>query len=160
MTENYSDGTREIGCALTGHRFLERGYDPKEFQERVKYLVEKEKVTNFYCGMALGFDTLACGYLLKIREQYPQVKVIACIPCPEQADKFSIRDKRIYESLLKDCNEKIVTSECYTNACMHIRNRYMVDHAEFLIAHCTRERGGSAYTVNYARKKGIPVFFV
>ena len=42
---------------------------------------------------------------------------------------------------------------------MHVRNRALVDASNVCIAYMTdASRGGTAYTVRYAEKKGIPVY--
>ena len=151
---------KKRACAITGHRILEKNFDGEKTKKEIRRLIEEENVSVFYCGMALGFDMYVCEYLQKIRSEYPQIKVIACIPCPEQADKFPYSEKRRYERLVSDCDEKKVLSSHYTNGCMFKRNRYMVDNAAFLLAHCIKETGGSAYTVSYAREKGVAVQLV
>lgn len=40
---------------------------------------------------------------------------------------------------------------------MHKRNRHLVDHSGVCVAYLTESRGGTAYTVDYARKNGVPV---
>ena len=46
-------------------------------------------------------------------------------------------------------------SEDYHDGCMMERNRYMVDHAAYLLAVYNGEwRGGTAATVRYAQKLG------
>ena len=43
----------------------------------------------------------------------------------------------------------------YQRGCFHIRNRYLVDNCDLLIAIFNGEgKGGTAYTVNYAMKQG------
>ena len=37
------------------------------------------------------------------------------------------------------------------------RNRHLVDHSGVCVAYLTESRGGTAYTVDYARKNGVPV---
>ena len=45
----------------------------------------------------------------------------------------------------------------YTPDCMHRRNRHLVDHSGICICDLTRNSGGTAYTVDYARRKGLCV---
>ena len=48
-------------------------------------------------------------------------------------------------------------SEAYTQGCMHRRNRHLVDHSSVCICYLTGSSGGTAYTVNYARKQGLEI---
>ena len=44
---------------------------------------------------------------------------------------------------------------------MHERNRFMADNSDVLIAvYDGSEKGGTAYTVNYAKKKGLDVIII
>ena len=146
-------------CALTGHRQLSEDFSAEKLKESFLRLMKEKKVDTFYCGMAVGFDCAACEILLSLRERGRHVRVIACIPCPEQAAHFSAEQRALYDSLLSRCNEKVIISPHYDRQCMQKRNRYMVDRAAYLIAYCNREKGGSANTVRYAEKSGRTVIF-
>jgi len=54
----------------------------------------------------------------------------------------------------------VTVSPSYTRGCMQLRNRYMVDRADTLIAYVKRDSGGSAYTKRYAIKKGLTIIDV
>ena len=88
MTENR--------CALTGHRELDGSFDLSQLKTTVRSLVFERGVSSFYCGMAIGFDTVALECLLALKKDFPSIKIIACIPCPEQADKFGKENKQRY----------------------------------------------------------------
>ena len=53
-----------------------------------------------------------------------------------------------------------ILQEKYEAGCLLARNRYMADRADVLLAYCERESGGTAYTVRYAQKHGVPVEFL
>ena len=38
------------------------------------------------------------------------------------------------------------------------RDRHLVDSSAYCIAYCTRNSGGTAYTVRYAHQQGVPVY--
>lgn len=67
----------------------------------------------------------------------------------DQQDRFeemlSHYDKVIYK-------EKTGSREAYLS-----RNRHLVDNSAYCIAYCTRNYGGTAYTVRYAMKNGVTV---
>ena len=138
-------------CAFTGHRVLDRDFSEKKLKKAIKFLLDNEVYT-FYNGMALGFDMLAAEILLSFKKNYPQIKLIACIPCPDQDKYYSLTDKKRYSEILKKADEKIILCDRYTSYCMHKRNRYMCDNAGYLIAYCNKDTGGTAYTVEYFKK--------
>lgn len=144
--------------ALTGHRVLGTNFSRGKLEEALRRLIG-EGAETFYCGMALGFDSLCCEMLLRLREEFP-LKIVACIPCADQASRYSPRAKAKYEALLAACDEKIVLHERYENGCMFERNRCMVDRCDVLLAYLENERGGTYYTVNYAKKRGKRIVFL
>lgn len=145
----------EKTCALTGHRVLPADFNENQLFCELENIV-KEGYTYFYCGMAEGFDLLALKVLLSLKENYP-IKIEACVPYTGQENHFSAEMKRLYRECILKCDEKTVFFPHYTEGSFLIRNRYMVDHADFVYAYCLRNTGGTAYTVRYAESKGKKV---
>ena len=54
----------------------------------------------------------------------------------------------------------IYVSETYYNGCMLVRNRRLVDNSSVCVAYLTHAGGGTAYTVRYAEKSGVPVISI
>lgn len=142
-------------CALTGHRALPEGFDKNKLYDTLEEKI-REGYDEFLCGMAVGFDLVALDCLVALRRAYP-IRIVACIPFDGQERSFSEEDKRIYRELLTWCDEKRVLLPAYRNGCYLARNRYMVDRADHLLAYCVKDKGGAAYTVQYAKKKGLSV---
>lgn len=144
-------------CALTGHRQIEPGFSLDLLQKYLEEMLENG-VDTFYCGMAIGFDLYCAHFLLQLKERY-SFRLVACIPYAGQSDRFSPQWKQIYRRCVEDADEAVVLNDTYTRQCMSERNRYMVDRADFVFAYCTQKKGGTAFTVRYARSKGKRVFF-
>lgn len=147
-----------LSCAFTGHRILDKNFSLIRLEEEVKKLIEGG-VEIFYSGMAKGFDLTAAECVLKFKEEYA-VKIVACVPCANQSERFSRADKLRYERILNECDERAILSSGYYSGCMQDRNRYMVDRADVVLAYLKREKGGTFYTVNYALKQGKKVIFI
>ena len=49
------------------------------------------------------------------------------------------------------------TSEHYHKSCIFVRNRRLVDYSNYCIAYLNQDKGGTAYTVNYALQNGLEV---
>ena len=151
--------TREETCCFPGHRKIpeeEREQLARRLEATVEELI-RAGVRYFGAGGALGFDTLAAQTILKLRTQYSQVKLILVLPCETQTRGWPEEDVRIYEEIKKAADKVRYTSVEYTRGCMHKRNRHLVDHSGVCVAYLTESRGGTAYTVDYARKNGVPV---
>ena len=138
-------------CAFTGHRVLEKDFSLKKLKKQTESLI-LSGVHTFYNGMAEGFDLLAAKMVLALKKKFPYLRLIACIPCYNQEKYFSADSKKDYVKILSACDEKVYLSQTYHKGCMLNRNKYMVDHADCLIAYCKKETGGTAFTVNYFKK--------
>ena len=124
---------KEKTCCFTGHREIPSKAYRRLFsktEEMVESLI-KEGYLFFGAGGALGFDTIAALVVLKLKEKYPDVRLILVLPCLSQ-----------------------------TRGCMHKRNRHLVDNSSACIAYLTENKGGTAYTVDYAQKHGLTVYNV
>lgn len=148
--------------AFTGHRDSKLPYfgddDPlfvKFKEELFKTILElvENGACEFYCGMALGVDTYAAEAVLQLREQHPNIQLIAVVPCSDQAKFWNPDQKERYEALLAACDRSIVVSDKYSKTCMHKRNRLLVDLCDVLIAAYDGLPGGTEFTINYAKRK-------
>ena len=146
---------REYTCAFTGHRILGKDFDREKLTNAIKVLI-KNDITTFLVGMAVGFDTECFHILEKLREEN-EISIIACVPCKNQDERFSLAQKKEYRRMLSVADEVITLEETYTPYCMIKRNRFMVDNCCILISYLREENGGTKYTVDYAKKQNIPV---
>ena len=138
-------------CVFTGHRDLGTDFSKSRLKKTIETLI-KEGVENFYNGMAIGFDLIAAECVLALRKKYPQVKLIACVPCYGQEKYFSDADKKRYVKILKKADETVTLADHYYQGCMQNRDKYMVERAEVMIAYCKKSTGGAAYTVKLFQK--------
>lgn len=140
---------------FTGHRTLERN-ERTEVQEKldrtVRYLTENRGAVIFRAGGALGFDTMAALSVLRCRELYPHIRLELYFPCPEQAHGWHQADIDIYNDIKRRADRIYVACPTYAPGCMHLRNRLLVDGSDICIAYCKRSTGGSAYTLDYAKR--------
>ncbi len=158
-------------CAFTGHRpkKFPWGYDEADsrcvelkavLKWEIQMLIEAG-VTDFYSGMAEGTDIWAASTVLELRKTNPALKLHCVVPFRGQADKWAASARRLYTKILRRANTVTYISEDYHDDCMMERNRYMVDHAAYLLAVYNGEwRGGTAATVRYARKLGREIIVI
>ena len=140
-------------CAFTGHRILQKDFD-YNLLDRVIFNLIQGGTKNFFCGMATGFDLAAAESVLQYKKDF-DIKLIACIPCLGQEKNFNKKNKEKYTKVLEKCDEKKVLSEKYFDGCMFVRDWFMVDNCDVLVTYQRRKSGGTSYTVNYAKSKGI-----
>lgn len=146
----------EKTCCFTGHRKIpQEQYDAiaSRLQNEIVNLIE-QGYCYFGAGGALGFDTMAARAVLELKKVYPQIKLILVLPCKTQTRGWDKADVEIYEGIKAQSDKVVYTSEEYTRSCMFKRNRHLIDNSSACICYFTEPSGGTAYTVDYAKKTG------
>ena len=110
--------------------------------------------------VTLGFDTLAQTILQNLREEFPYIRIVMAVPCPEQDKTWSDADRRLYRYLLETADHRILIAREYSRECMLRRNRFMVSRSSACIAYHTHAGGGTDYTVRYAKASGVRLIYV
>lgn len=147
---------RKKTCCFTGHRELAAEKRPeiaRRTAEAVRRLILERGVRFFGVGGAVGYDTLAAEVLFRLRErEFPCIKVILVYPfgC------FANRPGE-YTALLPKFDKIVRIGKSPGREACLARNRHLVDGAAYCIAYCTRTKGGTAYTLDYAGRQGLTV---
>ena len=153
---------KEKTVCFTGHRtipLLKKWKIEKKLKEVLETLIE-EGYCYFGAGGALGFDTIAAQAVLGLKKKHPEIKLILVLPCKNQTRGWEEKDVSVYESIIEQADKVVYTQEHYDRGCMFKRNRHLVDNSSVCVAYLTEEKGGTAYTVNYANQKGVKVINV
>jgi len=151
--------SRDKTCCFTGHRKLpckniERII--KRLHEEVNHLI-RQGVTDFISGGALGFDQIAASLIISKKQQGANIRLIFALPCRNQDEKWTDKQKQLYRSLLRDADEIRCISEKYTPNCMKNRNLYIVDNSAYCICAMLKPVSGTGQTVRYAQQQGLEV---
>ena len=155
-------------CAFAGHRpsLYRFGFDEEHTDcLKIKLLMAQHiaelisrGVSSFLSGMALGADIWGAEIVLGFRESNPNIRLTAVLPCETQADKWSAEQRERYFNILAACDDTVYISRHYTPYCMFQRNRYLAENADVLLAvYNGCKKGGTAYTVKYAKSMGKEV---
>lgn len=152
---------KEQTCCFTGHREITLPVETIQYnlEKQLKELISSG-VIYYGAGGALGFDTIAALTVIKLRQIYPQIKLIMVLPCKEQTKGWNSNDIGIYNYILNQADKVVYTSENYYPGCMHKRNRHLVYNSSHCICYLEKNTGGTAYTVNYAKEKGLTIYNV
>ena len=169
MTDIYAERYRgmtqeEQTCCLTGHRIIPPGEEQKiltRTRNIILKLIRENNVRYFGVGGAVGFDMLAAEYLLWLRaHREQQLKIISVLPYPawreteDWTDALRLREDRI----LRGSDKVVYVRPEYEKNVFLLRDRKLVDGSAYCISYCNRPRTGTAYTVKYARSRGVRVF--
>lgn len=150
---------KSITACFTGHRQI-----PAEEEEKISVRLDEviadligQGIECFAAGGALGFDTMAAQAVLRAKEAHPEIRLILVLPFPDQGRRWAEQNRRIYEEIKTQADEIKYASEHYTRFCMFARNRQLVERSCVCVAYQTKDTGGTAYTVKYARSKGLRI---
>lgn len=155
-------------CCFTGHRsdklnfpLDDTTYDYNKFYGRLSSAISdtiKKGCTNFYCGMAHGFDIIAGEYIALIKKLNKSLKLIGVVPFSGQEKGWSKEWQQRYRDLLNECDEVVTLNDSYSKWVYDQRNRYMVDRCRYVLTYFDGGKGGTDNTIKYAIKHGREVF--
>jgi len=146
-------------CCFTGHRHVpaaDRAALEQRLEAEIVDLI-RQGVRYFGAGGALGFDTMAALAVLRLKPEYPHIRLILVLPCKEQDKGWDEPNKKTYNQILRQADKVVYVSEQYARGCMHERNRHLVEHSGACVCYLTGTKGGTADTVRYARQKGLQI---
>lgn len=136
-------------CTFFGHRDCPETIKPK-IRTAVINLIENHGVTMFYVGNQGNFDRMVRSVLKEVTTAYPEVGyavVLAYMPSAKKsADDFS-------DILLPDGIEKVPK-----RFAISWRNKWMVEHADYVVTYVTRLFGGAAQFSALAKSKGKIIY--
>ena len=146
---------RTTTVAFTGHRTY-RGEADAALRSLLQQLYA-EGARTFLSGMAVGFDLAAAEAVIALRAAYRDVRLVAVVPFAGQAKGFSPAERRRYERVLAEADERITLSPRFHQGCYQVRNQFLVDHAATLVAWYNGSRGGTQQTFLSALHRGLRV---
>ena len=150
------------GCCFTGHRNIDIS-DSDKINSELKKEIEKiidEGICDFYNGGAYGFDLMSAKIISELKNKYNNIKLHLIIPYAKQSKSWSEKDKEVYERVKSEADSIEILSEHYFRGCMQIRNRMLVDKSDVCICYIRKKTGGTAYTLNYAKEKGLKIIYL
>lgn len=161
-----SDPKNETACCFTGHR-PEKMPALRDEQHpdvvKLKMVLQADMMAKasagcrtFISGCGKGVDIICGELVLALKERkLVDARLVCVLPFRGFEKRLGEPWTQRCEMLMRAADEVIVLGENYARGCFHRRNRYMVDHAEHVIAvYDGSETGGTAYTVQYAARQG------
>lgn len=150
---------RNKTCCFTGHRSI-----PPQQLEIVKRRLEQaiaqlvaQGVFYFGAGGALGFDTLAAQAVVRMKMTDTRIKLILVLPCRNQSVLWPHESICVYKSIMTRADKIVYTSEFYNTSCMRKRNMHLVNNSAHCICYLQKNCGGTFFTVQYAKYKGLTI---
>ena len=117
--------------------------------QAIQNLITEKNIITFYVGTQGNFDSLVYRALCNLRADFPQIRiyrVLAYLP----KDNSLISDSILLEGI-----ELI-----HPRYAISWRNRWMIEHSDYVIAYITHNYGGAARFVNEAERRGETIIRV
>ena len=139
-------------CCVTGHRNIPPQHI-EGIKQKLKTAIQQalsHGCTHFISGFAQGTDLLFASIVLQMQATNPSITLEAALPYQNRTQSKN----PLFHNLLLQCQKVTILHTNYTPSCFMDRNRYMVDHSDYLIAvYDGRKTGGTWNTLCYAQKR-------
>jgi len=157
----------EYVIAVTGHRPNKLyGYDTDDeryisLKEQMKEFLIKKGCTKAVSGMALGVDQLFAEAVIELKESGYNIKLHCAIPCRNHPCKWPKKSQEHYQWILSKADEVVlVTDAVYSPWLMQVRNKFMVNMADEVLAIWDGSEGGTGNCVKYANETNKKVTII
>ena len=161
-----SNNLRLTRCCFTGHRpgklEVEEGEIKRLLEKAVDDAISKGYVT-FITGMAMGTDIWAAEIILKRKKKNKKNKkihLVCALPHPGFESRRDFSEKTKFNRILLKADIVKEINDHYFPGCYQVRNQWMVDRSNLVIAVFNGEKGGTKNTIDYAKKNGVEVINV
>ena len=143
--------------AGTGHRPNKLGGYTRDARTRLFNTairsLEHLRPTKLISGMALGWDQALARACVELN-----IPFIAAVPFAGQETVWPAASQREYRELCEAASDFIIVSPGgYSAAKMQIRNEWMVDHCDRVLALWDGSPGGTRNCVDYAKTVNKPI---
>lgn len=126
-----------------GYNLDDAGY--KALFEKVRQKIKELEPKKVLTGMALGADQMAAQACIDLGIEY-----VACVPFAGQEKMWPQKSQDYYNALLNSACETVIVSEGnYNTKKMQIRNEYIVDNCNVLLAIWNGTPGGTEQAIRY-----------
>lgn len=144
-----------LHAAFTGHRTYD-GRGDAALRALLDAMYARGFRT-FLSGMAVGFDLAAAEAVLALRSRCSDVRLVAVIPFAGQERRYAPSDRARYAEVVARAYERVVLRPAYGPGCYRVRNDFLVEHADEVVAWYDGSTGGTRYTVGRALRLGLRV---
>lgn len=152
-------------CCFSGSRPEKLGFDWQrepyffdvlrtDLRAAIRHAVDLE-YRRFITGMSRGFDLWAAEEVINLQREFPHLQLIAAIPFVGMETRWEPYWRDLYTQICEHCEYESRMSDRFMPGCYHARDEYMVRHSSRVICWNNGTLGGTAYTCQYAERRGI-----
>ena len=130
-------------CTFFGHRDAPESIKPL-LRKVLLNLIENQGITQFYAGNQGNFDAMARTLLDELEQTHGIRYEVVLAYLPKKEDLHIAADHTILPDGIENVPPRFA---------IEYRNRWMIDHSDFVITYVTRNFGGAAKCKQAALRK-------
>ena len=157
MSENE---LRKHRCCFTGHRPNKLNLTEKEVKKLLEKAIDEaiaDGYVTFISGMAPGVDIWCAEIVLDRKKTNKDLRLICALPHPGFEKRRNETEKQIFKDILQKSDLVKLINDHYFPGCYQVRNTWMVDRSNLVIAVFNGQKGGTKNTIDYAKTKAVAV---
>lgn len=143
-------------CTFSGHREVYQSGIEARLDAEIEKLLQTDNEFRFLTGGMGQFDGMGVGAVRAAKRRHPEKRITMTLVLPYMSNWLNT-DKEYFQFYY---DQIIIPEELDTahyKAAIQLRNRWMVDRTDIVIAYIYRDFGGALATVRYAQRQGKPV---
>lgn len=143
-------------CIFSGHREVYQSGVEARLAVEIEKLLQTDNEFHFLTGGMGQFDGMGAGAVRAAKRRHPEKCITITLVLPYMSNRLNT-DKEYYQFYY---DQIIIPEELDTahyKAAIQLRNRWMVDRTDIVIAYILRDFGGALATVRYAQRQGKPI---
>ena len=155
-----SEELRLHRCCFTGHRPDKMELGEKEIKPLLEKAIDEaiaDGYVTFITGMAMGTDIWVAEIVIERKKTNKDLHLICALPHPGFDSRRSMIEKMRFNKIIKKADLVKEINNHYFKGCYQVRNEWMVDRSNLVIAVFNGQKSGTKNTVDYAKRKGVKV---
>lgn len=143
-------------CTFAGHREIFENGIQKRITEAVRELIESEMSICFFTGGMGEFDQICARVVRGLKKEYPHKEIQLVLVEPYMKQRINTCGTILHKAY-DEIYVPIELAGCHYKQAITLRNRWMIEHSQYMIAYVFRKTGGAYSSMKYAEKKGLVV---
>ena len=138
----------DAACGFCGHSDAPESLRV-ELKETIADLIREKNVNLFYVGNHGGFDRMVLGVLQELQASFPVMRYYVVLAYhPQLSTPVSHDAPTIFPEDLETVPKR---------AAIPRRNKWLVEHSDYLVSYVVRSFGGAAQTLAYAERRNVRI---
>lgn len=113
--------------------------------------------STFISDLNEGFEMMAAESVVKLKNEYPDIKLIAVIQYPGYENQFSSPDKYRYKRIIEDADKSIIISKVKTKDTQQQSSKFILSNSSLIMCYSNGKPYRSEEIYNEALQTHMPI---